>query len=50
MRGSFKQKGSISLLPVECKEDMKIIQYKAAIGDKLVLFETKNYNVLCGGA
>ena len=29
------------MLPVECKEDMKIIQYKAAIGDKLVLFETK---------
>ena len=24
--------------------------YKAAIGDKLVLFETKNYNVRCGGA
>ena len=23
---------------------------KDAIGDKLVLFETKNYNVLCGGA
>ena len=24
--------------------------YKATIGDKLVLFETKNYDVLCGGA
>ena len=24
--------------------------YKAVIGDKLVLFEIKNYNVLCGGA
>ncbi len=24
--------------------------YIKLIGDKLVLFETKNYNVLCGGA
>ena len=33
------------MLPVECKEDMKIIQYKAAIGDKLVL---NNFHIFPG--